>query len=67
MHFVLANQPHCTYVKNVEGYEHHAEKRVAPLAWNRFPRKTGSLEWYSNLFLFADQYLDDDDGSCRMA
>ena len=62
VNLILADQPHRTYVKNVEGFEHHVDRKVDPPAWNRFPRKTGSLEWYSNLFLFADQYLDDDGG-----
>ena len=47
---------------NVKGSKHHLEGKVPPLAWNRFPQRTGSLQWYTNLFLFADQYLDDDGG-----
>ena len=62
VNLILADQPLGTYVENVEGFEHHVDRKVAPPAWNRFPRKIGSLEWYSNLFLFADQYLDDDSG-----
>ena len=62
MHLILVDQPHRAYVENVKGFEHHVDKKVAPLACNRFPRKIGSLEWYSNLFLFADQYLDNDGG-----
>ena len=60
VNLILADQPHGTYVENVEGFEHYVDRKVAPPAWNRFLRKTGLLEWYSNLFLFADQYLDDD-------
>ena len=62
VNLILVDQPYGTYVENVEGFELHVDKKVAPLAWSRFPRKTGSLEWYSNLFLFVEQYLDDDGG-----
>ena len=32
VHLILADQPHGTYVENVEGFEHHVDKKVAPPA-----------------------------------
>ena len=37
VNLILADQPHGTYVENVEGFEHHVDKKGAPPAWNRFP------------------------------
>jgi len=60
VHLMLFNQPHNTYVKRTKTFEHMLDKKKAPPLWNRFPKGMTSLDWYNNLFKFADEYLDDD-------
>ena len=36
IHLIFTDQSHGTYVENVEGFEHHVDKKAPPLAWNQF-------------------------------
>ena len=62
VHLVIADQPHGTYVENAEGFEHHLEKKRSPPIWNRYSVGTKPSDWYTTLFSFTNEYLDDDGG-----
>ena len=59
VHLIIANQPHGIPIVNTEEY---ADSNFAPPGWNQFPDGQNAKDWYSTLFDFVDQYLDNDRG-----
>ena len=56
-HLIIADQPHGNHVVNIEGF---GDATKPPPLWNRFLLGWKSKDWYNQLFMFANTYLDDD-------